>query len=63
MIRTLMIGYWFGIRPKRRLCHEVHLNPRYRWFCRLDLTDRAPDHPTFSGSRRGWFRESQSPLV
>ena len=35
MIRMLIIGYRYGIRPERRLCEEVHLNPAYRWFCRL----------------------------
>ena len=43
MVRMLIIGYTHGIRSERRLCEEVHLNLAYRWFCRLDLTDRAPD--------------------
>ena len=30
----------------------------YRWFCRLDLSDRIPDHSTFSKNRHGRFRES-----
>ena len=58
MIRMLLIGYSFGIRSERRLCEEVHLNLAYRWFCRLDLADRVPDHSTFSKNRHGRFRES-----
>lgn len=58
MIRILLVGYCFGIRSERRLCEEVHLNLAYRWFCRLDLTDRIPDHSTFSKNRHGRFRES-----
>ena len=58
MIRMLLVGYCFGIRSERRLCEEVHLNLAYRWFCRLDLTDRIPDHSTFSKNRHGQFRES-----
>ena len=58
MIRMLLIGYCFGIRSERRLCDEVHLNLAYRWFCRLDLTDRVPDHSTFSKNRHGRFRTS-----
>ncbi|WP_291733411.1 IS1182 family transposase [Leisingera sp. F5] len=58
MIRMLVVGYCFGIRSERRLCDEVHLNLAYRWFCRLDLTDRIPDHSTFSKNRHGRFRES-----
>lgn len=58
MIRMLMIGYCFGIRPERRICEEVHLNLAYRWFCRLDLTTPVPDHAPFSKNRHGRFRES-----
>jgi hypothetical protein len=54
----LIIGYSFGIRSERRLCEEVHLNLAYRWFCRLGLEDKVPDHSTFSKNRHGRFRES-----
>ena len=57
MIRMLIIGYCFGIRSERRLCEEVHLNLAYRWFCRLNLEDKVPDHSTFSKNRHGRFRE------
>jgi transposase len=60
MIRMLVIGYCFGIRSERRLCEEVHLNLAYRWFCRLGLEDKIPDHPTFSKNRHGRFRESDT---
>ena len=53
----LLVGYCFGIRSERRLCEEVHLNLAYRWFCRLDLADRVPDHSTFSKNRHGRFRD------
>jgi len=58
MIRMLIVGYCFGIRSERRLCEEVHLNLAYRWFCRLGLDGRVPDHSTFSKNRHGRFRES-----
>ncbi len=54
----LLVGYCLGIRSERRLCEEVHLNLAYRWFCRLDLSDRVPDHSTFSKNRHGRFRDS-----
>lgn len=57
MLRMLLVGYLFGIRSERRLCEEVHLNLAYRWFCRLDLSDRVPDHSTFSKNRHGRFRQ------
>jgi transposase len=60
MIRMLIVGYCFGIRSERRLCQEVHLNLAYRWFCRLGLEDRVPDHSTFSLNRHGRFREGDA---
>lgn len=59
LIRMLRVGYCFGIRSERQLCEEVHLNLAYRWFCRLDLNDRVPDHSTFLKNRHGRFRESE----
>src|SRR5208283_4202133 len=58
MMRMLLVGYCFGIRSERRLCEEVHLNLAYRWFCRLGLEDKVPDHSSFSKNRHGRFRES-----
>jgi transposase len=58
MIRMLIVGYCYGIRFERRLCEEVDLHLAYRWFCRLDLDDKVPDHSTFSVNRHGRFRES-----
>ena len=54
----LLVGYCVAIRSEHRLCKEVHLNLTYRWFCRLDLSDRVPDHSTFSKNRHGRFRGS-----
>jgi transposase len=58
MIRMLIVGYCYGIRSERRLCEEVELHLAYRWFCRLDLDDKVPDHSTFSANRHGRFRDS-----
>jgi transposase len=51
MMRTLIVGYCMGIRSERRLCEEVHLNLAYRWFCRLGLDGKNPDHSTSSKNR------------
>ena len=40
------------------MCEEVELHLAYRWFCRLDLDDKVPDHSTFSVNRHGRFRDS-----
>lgn len=53
----LLMGYCLDIRSERRLCEEVHLNLPYRWFCRLDFADLAPNHSTFS-KKHGRVRDS-----
>ena len=60
LIRMLIVGYCYGIRSERRLCEEVHLNLAYRWFCRLGLEGKVPDHSTFSDNRHGRFRDSDA---
>ena len=60
MIRMLIVGYRYGIRSERRLPEEVHLNLAYRWFCRLGLEGKVPEHSTFSENRHGRFRESDT---
>lgn len=57
MARMLIIGYCYGIRSERRLCEEVSMNLAYRWFCRLGLKDKIPDHSSFSKNRHGRFRD------
>ena len=58
MLRMLIVGYCYGVRFERKLCEEVELHLAYRWFCRLDLEDKVPDHSTFSVNRHGRFRAS-----
>jgi transposase len=60
MIRMLLIGYCCGIRSERQLCYEVTMNLAYRWFCKLSITDKVPDHSTFSKNRHGRFREAEA---
>lgn len=60
MIRMLVIGYSLGVRSEWRLCEKVHLYLGYRWFCRLGLEDRIPEHSTFSKNRHGRFRQSDA---
>jgi transposase len=58
LIRMLILGYCYGIRSERRLCEEVADRLTFRWFCRMDLDDKVPDHSTFSKYRHGRFRDS-----
>jgi transposase len=41
LIKMLLIGYLYGIKSERRLEEEASLNLVYRWFCGIDLTERA----------------------
>ena len=59
MLFRSIIGYCYGIRFERRLCEEVEMHMAYRWFCRLNLDDKVPDHSTFSVNRHGRFRNSE----
>jgi transposase len=58
LIRMLIVGYCYGIRSELRLCEEVADRLTFRWFCRLDIDDKVPDHSTFSKNRHGRFRDS-----
>jgi len=58
MIRMLIVGYVFGIRSERLLCREVQVNLAYRWFCKLDIECRIPNHSAFSRARNERFRDS-----
>ncbi len=60
MMRMLVIGYVFAIRSERQLCAEVRVNLAYRWFCRLGLEDKIPDHSAFSRARHERFRVSDA---
>jgi len=60
MIRMLIVGYVFAIRSERQLCSEVQVNLAYRWFCRLSIEEKIPDHSVFSRARHERFRESDA---
>jgi transposase len=60
MIRMLIVGYVFAIRSERRICAEVQVNLAYRWYCRLSVEDKIPDHSVFSRARHERFRESDA---
>src|SRR3978361_1903337 len=60
MIRMLLVGYVFAIRSERLICREVQVNLAYRWFCKLGIEDRIPDHSVFCRARYERFRESDA---
>src|SRR6202142_3027456 len=58
MMRMLIVGYVFGLRSERLLCREVQVNFAYRWFCKLGIEHKIPDHSAFSRARNERFRDS-----
>ena len=58
LFRMLFVGYLYGIKSERRLEEEINYNIAYKWFCGLELTEKAPDATTISQNRRRRFREN-----
>jgi transposase len=57
--RMLLVAYLYGIKSDRQLCEEIHHNFAYRWFCRLALDEKVPDHSRRSvASATGMARTS-----
>ena len=59
LIKMLIVGYLYGIKSERRLEEEIGLNIAYRWFCGLGISDKVPDHSTFSQNRIRRFNDSR----
>ena len=59
IFKMLFIGYWFGIKSEHKLAEEVKVNIAYRWFLGLSLTDKTPEHSTFSKLRSRKFNDTQ----
>ncbi|HXY34932.1 MAG TPA: transposase, partial [Planctomycetaceae bacterium] len=49
--RMLLVAYLYDIKSDRQLCEDVHHNFAYRWFCRLALHEKVPDHSSLSRIR------------
>lgn len=58
LLRMLFIGYLYGIKSEARLEEEVYYNMAYKWFCGLELTEKAPNATTISQNRRRRFRDN-----
>src|SRR5258706_2630497 len=56
MIRTLILGYAFGLRSERLLCREVKVNLAYRWFCGFSIRDKIADPSAISRASNGRIR-------
>ena len=59
LFKMIFLGYFYGIRSERQLEREIQTNLAYRWFLRLGLTDKVPDHSTISWNRRTRFKDTK----
>jgi transposase len=59
LIRMLLIGYLYGITSERQLCKRIKYNIAFRWFIKLDIDEKVPDHSIFSKYRHGRFKDEK----
>jgi len=58
IVKSLLIGFLYGINSERRLEQELRYNVAYRWFLGLGFNERVPDHSTISQLRRRKFNDA-----
>lgn len=49
--RMVLIGYLYNISSDVKLCEEIRYNLAYRWFCKLNMQDRIPNHSSLTKIR------------
>src|ERR1700756_2145053 len=59
LLRTLLVGYLYGVTSERRLVEELRMHLAWRWFTGLGFDQEIPHHSTFSKNRHGRFQESK----
>ncbi len=47
----ILLGTLYGIHSDRQLCKNIHFNLVYRWFVRISLKNRVPDHSSLTRIR------------
>lgn len=50
-IRMILLEFLYNINSDRQLCEEIGYNLAYRWFCKLSLIDKVPDHSSITRIR------------
>jgi transposase len=58
IVKSLLIGFPYGINSERRLEQELQYNVAYRWFLGLGFDERVPDHSAISQLRRRKFNDT-----
>ncbi len=58
LFRMLFLGYLYDIKSETKLAQQVNENIAFKWFLRLKLTEKGPDHATISINRVRRFRDN-----
>jgi len=58
IIKSLLIGFLYGINSERRLEEELKYNAAYRWFLGICFGEKVPDHSTVSQLRRRKYNDA-----
>ena len=58
VVIVLLLGYLYGIKSEVKLAEAVNENIAFKWFLRLRLTEKGPDHATISANRVRRFRDN-----
>lgn len=60
MIRSLLVGYCYGIPSERKLCQEVEVHLAHRWFCKLNLGGKITRSHIARRSRSTWTASARA---
>jgi transposase len=49
--RICLVTYLYDIASDRKVCEELNYNLAFRWFCKLPLNERVPEHSSLTRIR------------
>lgn len=58
LFKMIFLNYIEGIHSMRKTCERCQTDIAYRWFLRINLDEKVPDHSTFSQNLRRKFLET-----
>ena len=58
LFKMVFINYIDGIHSLRKTCDRCNTDVAYRWFLRINFSDKVPDHSTFSQNLKRKFLET-----
>lgn len=58
LFKMIFLNYIEGIHSIRKTCERCQTDIAYRWFWRINLDEKVPDHSTFSQNLRRKFLET-----